>query len=108
MSASKLEQLTVNIMGREYRLSCAVDEREALLAAVALVDEKMIGIRDHGKVIGNDRIAVFAALNIANELLGARSPNGAFSDLAFGEFKRRIQDMNAALDAALSPQQDLF
>jgi len=103
-----MEQLTVKILGREYRLSCAAEEKEALLAAVAFVDDKMVAIRDLGKITGNDRIAVFAALNIANELLAARAPDGALSDLAFGEFKRRIQSMNATLDAALSPQEKLF
>jgi len=103
-----MEQLTVKILGREYRLSCIAEEKDALLAAVAYVDDKMTAIRDHGKITGNDRIAVFAALNIANELLTARSPDGALSDLAFGEFKRRIQSMNAVLEAALSPQEKLF
>ena len=103
-----MEQLTVNILGREYRLSCVAEEKDALLAAVAYVDQKMSDIRDHGKITGNDRIAVFAALNIANELLSTRAPDGAPSDLAFGEFRRRIQSMNAALEAALSPQEKLF
>ena len=103
-----LEQLTVKILGREYRLSCASKEKEALLAAVAYVDEKMTAIRDQGKISGNDRIAVFAALNIANELLTTRAPEGPLSDLAIGDFRRRIDSMNAALDAALSPQEKLF
>jgi cell division protein ZapA len=108
MPDSKPEQLTVKILGREYRLSCTPGEKDALLAAVAYVDEKMSTIRDHGKVAGNDRIAVFAALNIANELLSTRAPDGEFSELAFGEFRRRIESMSAALDAALSPQEKLF
>jgi len=103
-----LEQLTVKILGREYRLSCAPKEKEALLAAVAYVDEKMTAIRDQGKISGNDRIAVFAALNIANELLTTHAPEGPLSDLAIGDFRRRIDSMNAALDAALSPQEKLF
>ncbi len=106
MAEPKVEQLNVKILGRDYRLSCATDEKDALLAAVAYVDEKMGSIRDSGKITGNDRIAVFAALSIANELLSTRT--GAFSELAFGDFKRRIQSMNTALDAALSPQEKLF
>jgi cell division protein ZapA len=103
-----MEQLTVKILGREYRLTCAPDEKDALLAAVAYVDEKMTAIRDHGKITGNDRIAVFAALNIANELLTTRAPQGPLSDLALGEFRGRIDSMNAVLDAALTPQEKLF
>ncbi len=102
------EQLTVQILGRDYRLSCAPEEKHALLEAVAYVDHEMMAIRDQGKVAGIDRIAVLAALNVANELLRTRSSTIGESDLAFGEFKRRIEDMNAALDAVLSPQEKLF
>ncbi len=103
-----MEQLTVKILGRDYRLSCAEDEKESLLAAVRYVDEKMTAIRDNGKITGNDRIAVFAALNIANLLLSTRGPEGTLSELAFGEFQGRIKAMNATLDAALTPQEKLF
>ncbi len=102
------EQLNVTILGRDYRLSCVPEEKDALLAAVAYVDNKMSEVRDGSKVVGTDRIAVLAALNIANELLSQRAPNGSGSDLAFGEFKRRIQSINAVLDTALTPQEKLF
>lgn len=102
------EQLSVKILGREYRLSCEPGEKEALMAAVEYVDREMGAIRDQGKVAGADRIAVFAAINIAHALLSARAPDGPLSDLAFGEFKRRIDHMNAVLETALSPQEKLF
>ena len=66
-------QLDVMIVGREYRVACREDERDALMQAVAHLDARMREIRDAGKVTGVDRIAVMAALNIANDLLRERA-----------------------------------
>jgi len=102
------EPLNVTILGRDYRLTCVPEERDALLAAVAYVDERMHAIRDANKISGTDRIAVLAALNIANELLTHRPQSGATTEVAFNEFKRRIQSIDAVLDTALAPQEKLF
>lgn len=115
-----MESLTVNILGREYRLSCEPGERETLLAAVAHVDRNMQAIRDQGKIVGTERIAVFAALNIAGELLSrpvvdgvsagasqavASTQSGAVAD---PEILRRMQAIDAVLDGALANQERLF
>jgi len=99
--------IIATILGREYRFSCPPEERAALLAAVEYVEGKVASIRDVGKG-GNERIAVFAALNIANELLSLRSSQDGSADIAIGEFRRRIENINAAIDAALTPQEKLF
>ena len=62
----------VNLLGRSYRVACDDDEREALMQAVAYLDAKMNEIRKAGKVMGAERIAVMAALNVAHELLSVR------------------------------------
>ena len=104
-----MEQLTVKILGREYRLVvCSQTRKKHCSLQWPTSMRKMSAIRDHGKITGNDRIAVFAALNIANELLTSRAPQGALSDLALGEFRGRIDSMSAVLDAALTPQEKLF
>ena len=59
-------------MGRTYKVACADDERERLLAAVAYLDRKMTEIKSAGQVASAERIAVMAALNIAHELLSSR------------------------------------
>ncbi len=64
------------IMGREFRVTCPDEEREELLQAVAYLDKKMREIRDSGKVVGSERIAIMAALNITHELLTARNREG--------------------------------
>jgi cell division protein ZapA len=102
--SEKAKTLDVNIMGRNYRVSCADDEREALLAAVAYVDKKMTEIKAASKVAATERIAVMAALNIANELLSIKLGGGF--DIA--ELKRRMNLVQSKLDQALSQQESLF
>lgn len=61
--------VTVHILDKEYRILCQDGEQDDLLASARYLDMKMREIRATGKVIGSDRIAVMAALNIAHELL---------------------------------------
>jgi cell division protein ZapA len=65
--------VTVQILDKEYRIACQSDEREDLLKTSHFLDQKMREIRDSGKVLGSDRIAVMAALNLAHELLQQKS-----------------------------------
>ncbi len=102
MSTSKT--MNVSIMGREFRVACPDDEREELLQSVSYLDKKMREIRDSGKVVGSERIAIMAALNITHELLTTKIRGG----FDMGEFKRRIDRMQAALDAAMPEQDKLF
>ncbi len=67
MSAEDL--VSVRILGREYRLRCAPDERDALRAAAARLDREMRQIQAQGQLIGNERILLMAALNIAHDLV---------------------------------------
>jgi cell division protein ZapA len=99
-----MEHLSVTILEREYRLACTPDEKESLLRCAAYVEDKMQAIRSAGKVMGADRIAVMAALQIAHELFSARSADGV--DL--GDLRRRVRDMLQSCDDALLPQEKLF
>jgi cell division protein ZapA len=94
--------LEVSILGRQYRVSCAPEEEKSLTAAVEYVDRKMNEIRELGKVVGSERIAVMAALNIAHELLTSKGAKGV--DTA--EFKRKISAMRTAIGEALADTQD--
>lgn len=96
--------IEVTILDRTLRIACKEEEKEDLLRAVQHLDSKMREIRDSGKVIGAERIAILAALNIAHELLSMRL--GAGFDIA--QFKGRMQSMAAAIDEAMSAQEDLF
>ncbi|MBM3354631.1 MAG: cell division protein ZapA [Betaproteobacteria bacterium] len=102
--ADNAKTIEVSILGRNYRVSCAEGEREALMRAVEYLDAKMGEIKNTGKVNGADRIAVMAALNIAHELLSMKV--GAGFDI--GDAKRRIHSIEAKLDAAIARQEKLF
>jgi len=66
MSAKSVD---VEIMGREFTIACSDDERQDLLDAVSYLAKKMHDIRDAGKVVGLERIAIMAALNLSHEVL---------------------------------------
>lgn len=102
--STETKGLQITIMGREFRVACPEDEQAGLLEAVEYLDKKMTEVRDRGKVIGLERIAIMAALNIAHELLSTRVGGGF--DIA--EIKRRIASMDSALDQVLSDQDELF
>jgi cell division protein ZapA len=90
-------------MGREFRVACPENEQKGLLEAVDYLNKKMNEIRDHGKVIGLERIAIMAALNIAHELLSTKV--GGFDIAAL---KRRMENMETMLDQAMRDQSKLF
>ncbi len=69
MSTQAARPVTIQILDKEYRVSCSEEERKALLESAHYLNQKMKEVRDTGKVIGMDRIAIMAALNIAHELL---------------------------------------
>ena len=72
MSDKEPAHVTVRILEKEYFVSCPQDERADLLDSAEYLNKKMREIRDTGKVVGADRIAVMAALNMASELLRLR------------------------------------
>ncbi|MDB5936701.1 MAG: cell division protein ZapA [Massilia sp.] len=100
--------LDVTIMGNPYRLACKEGEERTLKEAVAFLDGKMCAVRDAGKVKGNDRIAVMAALSVAAEFLSVKAPQGPLSDLSILEVKQKLDAMHSVLDGALTPQENLF
>jgi cell division protein ZapA len=100
--------LDISILGREYRVACKESERDELLQAVQFLDRRMREIRDSGKVAGTERIAVMAALNIAHEVLRARSGTPATGGFDSAAIQRRISAMQIAIDRAMAEQEKLF
>ena len=106
--------LDVNLLGRDYKVACKEHERAELMEAVSFLDERMREIREASKSAGADRIAVMAALNIANDFLKLRNaPPAPVVAAADGNVdganaRRRIQAMQAAIDQALAGQEKLF
>src|SRR5919198_6552837 len=91
----------VQLLGRTYRVTCEENERESLMQAVAYLDAKMNEIRKAGKVMGAERIAVMAALNVAHELLSTRLGTG----FDVGQAKRRLSAIESKIDAAIAKQE---
>lgn len=70
-----LQPLSLTIMGKEYKIACEPEERDNLIRSAQEIDEQMRKIRDSGKVVGPDRIAVMTALNLAHELRSMKNQN---------------------------------
>ncbi len=117
--APAVKGITINVMGREFRVAAADGEERQLVASVELLNKKMKEIRDSGKVVGNERIAIMAALNIAHDHL--QQSNGAVTkgveksseksqhisvDEAY--VKRKMQEMESMIERAITDQEKLF
>jgi len=92
---SEIKGVDVNIMGRDFTVSCTEEERPGLINAVNFLDKKMRDIRDSGKVIGVERIAIMTALNLSHELLNSKSGN-----VDVGDIRRRIALIQDQIDQA--------
>ena len=90
--------MRVHILDKEYLVNCPDNEREALFASAELLSGKMKEIRDSGKVVGADRIAVMAALNMAHELIEQRDHRDDQQQL----ISKRIRALQEKIDLALN------
>lgn len=88
----------VHILDKEYRVMCPPEERDALIASARQLDARMREIRDHGRVIGTERIAVMTALNIVHELMQRETQQHEL-DLDVGN---RLRRMTQRIDEALA------
>ncbi|MDO9311770.1 MAG: cell division protein ZapA [Nitrosomonas sp.] len=89
--------LNLDIMGREFCVTCPDEEREEIQLAAAYLDNKIQEIKAEGKVIDSDRIAIIAALNITHELLMLRTGTG----FDMNEFRRRINSLKKKIDEVI-------
>ncbi len=103
--------LDINLLGKEYRVACPADQRDALLQAARYVDGKMRDIAEKTKSNLSERIAVMAALNIAHEHLGLNQEALVHHQkieseirLDIDELRGRIVSMEAELDAVLKSE----
>ncbi len=95
--------VSVRILEKEYQVSCPANERTDLLDSAEILNAKMREIRDSGKVVGLDRIAVMAALNMANELLHSKEKDKQLE----GTLGSRLKLMSDRLESALGSSQQL-
>ena len=103
MSDKEPATVTVRILEKEYFVSCPQDERADLLDSAEYLNKKMREIRDTGKVVGADRIAVMAALNMASELLRLRKQDTELQGAVSG----RVKGMRERVESALQRTRQL-
>ena len=94
--------VTVHILDKEYCIACPADERANLESAARYLDGKMREIRSGGKVIGADRIAVMAALNITHDLLHKQQRLDQEADST----RAKVRDLLERVDGALAADPD--
>ena len=105
MSEVKTPAITVSILDKDYLIACSDEERHDLMRSADFLDKKMREIRDHGKVIGSDRIAVMAALNISHELLNQTSDNSKSGGNE--QIGTRIKGLQEKIEQALFKSQQM-
>ena len=94
--------IDIHILGRAFKVACSREEESALIAAADYLDKKMHEIRYTSKVIGAERIAIMAGLNLAHDLL-TQGGGGLIE-----EARTRVQHCNTLLDSVLEDQDKLF
>ena len=97
MSDDRISRVSVRLLDRQYEVACPVEERFEYL------DAKMREVRDTGKVVGLDRIAVISALNIANELIKLKQQGSSLE----GDIGSRLKTLRERVESALEKGQQL-
>ena len=88
--------VTVNIADKEYKILCPEGEHESLLASARRVSSDMKNMRESGKALGSEKIAVMVALNIAHELINAEGSSSDDSSVS-----KRLDALQQTVDATL-------
>ena len=99
-------QVSVRIMEKEYVIACPYEERTALLDTAEFLNRRMREVRDSGKVVGLDRIAVMVALNLANELLRLKSHDSKLEKLE-NDAASRVRALRERVEGAIERGQQL-
>lgn len=97
MSSNERKTVSVSILDNTYQVACPLGEQVALVASARHLDQTMRDIKQTGKVIGIERIAVMAALNVSNDLLRQNAENHANSRYSEDTLNRINQKLDTAL-----------
>lgn len=103
MNEERISRVSVRLLDREYQVACPAEERSDLLDSAEYLDGKMREIRESAGVVGVDRIAVIAALNIANELIKQRRQGTVLE----GDLGARLRSLRERVESALEKGQQL-
>jgi len=98
--SDKIKQEQIRLLDKEYTVACPPGEREGLLESARLLDGKMREIRGRGKIVGNERIVVMAALNVIYDLL--QEQNGSHNTSQ--NFEVRLRLIQDKIESALEQE----
>lgn len=100
--SAPVDPIKIGILGKDYHIACEEAERDALLESARYLDKKMHEVRATGRVVGQERIAVMAALNIAHELMQIQKSTHWPSD----DVCKRLTELQERIDTAIEPVDD--
>ena len=95
--------VSVKILEKEYQVACPEEEVDELTASARYLDAQMRAIRDSGKVLGLDRMAVMAALNISHDLLRLKNERSTVNSTV----ERRAHELTQRVEVALAEARQL-
>lgn len=75
------DAVTLHILDKEYRVACQPEDKDNLIASAKLLNDRLDEIKKKGAVLGAERIAIMAALNLSHELLTGESLVNEYSDI---------------------------
>ncbi len=93
---NKAEPLTIKIMDKEYRIACPEEEKDNLRASAELLNDKLSEIKQAGSVIGTERIAIMAALNLSHDILHSQS-----LVVEHGDLNQRIDELSERISTSM-------
>jgi cell division protein ZapA len=94
MTDASRQTTEITLLGRSYVIACPPEEQEKLERTARYLDRAMEGIHAQGKVLGAEKIAIMAALNITHELLETLD--------AQRDGEQNLSELSARLEQALS------
>jgi cell division protein ZapA len=103
MSPSEPARVSVRILEKEYFVACPYEERSALLDSAEVLNARMREIRDSGKVVGLDRIAVMVALNLTHEMQKLKEREAKLES----ELSGRLRSARERVESTLEKSQQL-
>lgn len=95
--SEKTTPVSINILDKDYLISCTEEEREQLHDAADILNSKITQVKDNGNVIGSERIAVMAALNLAHELIAYKQKNQVYTSKLDDTIQRLQSKIHNAL-----------
>ena len=97
------QPINVSILDKDYKVACPPGEQTALLESAKYLDSRMREVRDSGKILGSERIAVITALNLANDLL----QSGNFDKTVGQQLPPRLKDLESKISRVLEQAKQL-